>query len=652
MPSCMQRIGTPNARHNFDIKYRAKLENVDSSLSKYNEVLRRKSVEQIYEEKLQPAFDAFNKRQKRKDRRLDVKYNCNTALEYQRALDKKARESKNAIDQKGRPPIREIIWQFGNPEQGFGSRHQTTESRQQIKEMLWECHVEAERRYPQLVFGDCVFHADEVSFDSDGKEVGSLHLHDDIVSLCYKNKQGPDVQVAFERCLREMGFPTFESWKHDLDNIMETVLERHGMERTLMGNTEQHQESGQWHRQQRAIKETKELETRRTELQQEVENLQTTVEITREALEDLQEDVFCAKEEAANNEELAMVYREQANEAQQQVAAAQQIIQDLQEETRNLDNQLQEKNLDFHKAVGETIETQMEGLPERIERKSILISKEKVIVSTQDLDALERRAEYVAAAKETETNARAKAAGIISQAEEQAAQIQLDAQAAAERIKLAQQQAWGEINAEKERLRQRSWKLDAEEMKYSQAAGAMQENPQLKHRIKILETALNRQMANDDQRINAAVEKATQPLREQLQAKDKDISALKAKVSYLQQKLQDVAQTAATLINAIKYVTERFAGKITGAILDATARRGERWLVTDGFPEYASRAAILPRAIAKELQLDLEYKANGEEGKGIYTPSGTLIANVDSLQDARERFPECKIIFKSQERER
>ena len=68
----MQRIGTPNARHNFDNKYRAKLENVDPPLSKYNEVLQRKSVNQIYEEKLQPAFDAFNKRQKRKDRRLDA----------------------------------------------------------------------------------------------------------------------------------------------------------------------------------------------------------------------------------------------------------------------------------------------------------------------------------------------------------------------------------------------------------------------------------------------------------------------------------------------------------------------------------------------------------------------------------------------------
>ena len=33
-----------------------------------NEVIREKSVEQIYEEHLQPAYDEYNNRQKRKDR--------------------------------------------------------------------------------------------------------------------------------------------------------------------------------------------------------------------------------------------------------------------------------------------------------------------------------------------------------------------------------------------------------------------------------------------------------------------------------------------------------------------------------------------------------------------------------------------------------
>lgn len=79
MPSVMQRIGTPNGRHNLDNEYRKHLENVDPSLMKYNDVVRKKSVEDIYQEKLQPAFEAFNAKQKRKDRRLDVKWKCSTA---------------------------------------------------------------------------------------------------------------------------------------------------------------------------------------------------------------------------------------------------------------------------------------------------------------------------------------------------------------------------------------------------------------------------------------------------------------------------------------------------------------------------------------------------------------------------------------------
>lgn len=260
----MQHIGTPNRRHNRDVKYRAQLENVDASLTQYNEIVRSKSVEEIYKEHLQPSFDEFNDRQKRKDRRLDVKWGCDTYLEYQRAMDKKARSSKNPIDQKGRPAIREVVWQIGNPEQGYGCLDQTDESRAKIKKMLLECQAEAERRYTNIAWGDIDFHADEVSYDADGKLCGSLHLHSSFVPLCYQNKQGTDVQVGFERCLKEMGFDTFEAWKHDLDNIMETVLERHGLTRIVMDNHNEHQESTDFHRQQRLIRKTKEL-TQETE---------------------------------------------------------------------------------------------------------------------------------------------------------------------------------------------------------------------------------------------------------------------------------------------------------------------------------------------------------------------------------------------------
>lgn len=270
MPSVMQRIGTPNARHNRDAKYRAKLENVDHELTQYNQALRTVPIEKLYEDHLQPAFDAYNKSQKRQDRRKDIvklpdgKQVTRTALEYQRQLDLDARtKSKNKIDQKGRPPIREIIWQFGNPEQGYGCAGQTPEQRRIIGEMLWECQQEAERRYPQLVWGDATLHCDEVSKDAEGEICGSIHLHSSFVPLCMKNKQGPAVQVAFERCLREMGFSTFEAWKHDLDDIMEKVLQSHNLERVVMHNDKDHVDSNDFHRQQKLKAQTKELEKQR-----------------------------------------------------------------------------------------------------------------------------------------------------------------------------------------------------------------------------------------------------------------------------------------------------------------------------------------------------------------------------------------------------
>ncbi len=263
MPSIMQRVGTPNPRHNLENEYRKHLDNVDPELSQFNLVISQRSVEEIYDLYLQPAFEAFNARQKRKGRRLDVKWGVNTALEYQRAMDKKARASKNSIDRKGKPPIREIVWQIGNPSQGYGCADQTEEGRKRIFNLLRECQEKAQDRYKQFLWGDAVIHADEVTRDAEDQEHGSIHLHASFVPVCYQNKQGPDVQVAFERCLREMGFESFNAWKLDLDQLMEEVLHSHGLERVVMDNHEKHQSATEFHRQQGEIARTRKLETER-----------------------------------------------------------------------------------------------------------------------------------------------------------------------------------------------------------------------------------------------------------------------------------------------------------------------------------------------------------------------------------------------------
>lgn len=382
MPSCSQRVGTPNAQHNLQLSYRKHLSHVNPEMSKYNEVIRHKTVEEIYQEHLQPAFEKFNEKQKRKDRRLDVKYDCTTYLGYQRALDKKARASNNAIDQKGRPPIRELVLQFGNPEQGYGSAGQTEESRERIKGMLLEVQQEIEYRYPQFVWGDVVFHADEESLDAEGKQCGTLHIHSSFVPLCYDNKKGPEVQVAFERCLREMGFPTFEAWKHDLDDIMEMVLQKHGLERTVMGNTEKHQDYKQFHRQQKLILQTKELEA-------EIKDLQEEVQIAETMMDNYQEIAETYKGEAEQAQEELLQTRESISSLQAEKTALEGNIEVLQERNNKAQDiftesvkalQLSDKRINAAKTQYVEMERELSGLQEQIsEAKSELASVETAI---------------------------------------------------------------------------------------------------------------------------------------------------------------------------------------------------------------------------------------------------------------------------------
>lgn len=164
------------------------------------------------------------------------------------------------------------------PLKGYGSRQQTTETRETIKVMLMECQVKAEKRYPQFAWGDLIFHADEVSVDADGNDHGSLHLHSSFVPICYSNKQGPSAQVAFERCLKEMGFESFSKWKHDLDNIMVEVLHDYGLERTYMDNNEKHQDSTEWHWQQNEIRQTNELKKETSLANQRLKHIDDTIE--------------------------------------------------------------------------------------------------------------------------------------------------------------------------------------------------------------------------------------------------------------------------------------------------------------------------------------------------------------------------------------
>ena len=367
MPSVMQAIGIPNGRHNLDNKYRATLDHVDPKLSKYNEIIQSKPIEEIYREKLQPAFDAYNAKQKRRDRRLDVKWKCDDALGYQRALDAAAQASKNDIGKKGRPPIRELVLQIGNPEQGYGCKGQTDESRELAKTMLVECFEEIKIRNPQIAWGDVVFHADEVSVDANGKDHGSFHLHASGVPICYENKQGPATQVAFERCLQEQGFSSFEAWKHDLDDAMESVLKRHGLTRDVMDNHEKHKKATEYHRQQKIIKETKDLAVKRNEVAQKLMVDTYMLKSVRRRTQEMQVELENASSRFIEVSDRLQVFSRNFDDISNRIEEATSNYETLQQDIETLQSQKD----DLQDAVGNLIRKKglLEPKVEQAERK-------------------------------------------------------------------------------------------------------------------------------------------------------------------------------------------------------------------------------------------------------------------------------------------
>ena len=555
MPSVMQSVGTPNGRHNFDTKYRETLDHVDPNLIQHNEIVQQKSVEDIYREKLQPAFESYNAKQKRNDRRLDVKWKCQDALGYQRALDTAARASTNKITQKGRPPIRELILQFGNPEQGYGSKNQTAENRNFIHGLLKEGLEEIKKRNPQFEWGDVVIHSDETSVDANGKECGSIHLHASFVPICYKNKQGPEAQVAFERCLKEMGFSSFEAWKHDLDDCMETVLERHGLTRDIMDNHEKHQSATEYHRQQQVIKETKVLEKKKA----------------------------------------------------------------------NAEKELQE-------AVALEIESRVAVLPEQIKATPARMSKDKVLVSKSELDDLQARAKLSITHEES-----------LRQREEalKAREFSLfvkeaDYHYAVKEYDQLKKDLYGEVSSKKEKYE----RLYKEQVGLNEAFTEVKaENAQLKAQ----NASLRNELAKLKESVAEQIEAATAPLRAQIEQLREDVK--KQREDFLA-KLRNMALGENNLLAAIKHVATQFADGIGGAILEAAHRAGNRWLKEDGFESLAVDDGWMPQAVAKELQMQLSFE-DGPDGRGVYSQAGTCVANVETIQEAREMFPNCEITDKT-----
>lgn len=303
-------------------------------------------------------------------------------------------------------------------------------------------------------------------------------------------------------------------------------------------------------------------------------------------------------------------------------------------------------SIDQYKAVAEQIRNEVRELPKQIETAPTMLNKERVTVKKSDLDALEQRAKlslvHEKATKQLISEVKNDVQETFLYNEDKRSQALLSQQRAENILAKANDERKKAVelrqNAEKmvkaqEELNVRYNKL------YVAYTGQQKTIDTQKDEISALKaenSSLKAQIADLRQSIEERVQKAVEPLKKQIES--------------LKEKIEGMASGQLTLMRAMRYVRDKFSGEVGGAVLNATLRAGNRFFTEDGFEDKAQdRTANLPKSVAKEINLSLQYR-KGEEGLGVYTEKGTCLANCESFKQAKELFPKCDIVNRNIDR--
>lgn len=178
-----------------------------------NKVLVHDDIRDVYKREFGQAVDEYNKRQKRKDRKIDDYYS-------------KIKHSKRDRTQY------EFLVQVGNRENFDVENRKTSQLWQDGKEILEKYLTGFQKRNPNLVVYNAVIHMDEE---------GAPHMHMNIVPVAHtpNAKRGLKVRPALNKALAEEGFPIskednrkqFRDFQHREADALADIARDYGIER-------------------------------------------------------------------------------------------------------------------------------------------------------------------------------------------------------------------------------------------------------------------------------------------------------------------------------------------------------------------------------------------------------------------------------------
>lgn len=282
--------------HDVDKKQRAKLNNIDPRLTKFNVVLvdniKGRTIEQFTNDEFQPIIEDYNKNKK----------NCRqikgTYTEWHR--------NDKVMTQNTKPENIEFSYEavlcYGNHEDYWKEFFEKGTSKQRRREMYEEAVKtykemvkEFAKRYPHLHITHAVIHADEPN--------GSIHCHLGFQPRATEYQRGLRMRVSLSRALeqdgfehvqkvsqaKEMGFQMERLFKDFRHNVMNPMIREMGFDIKEEVHGEKHIENGKYQEIMTKAEATKKEAEQKLEQAEQTLKKAKEVEAFAEDIKDIEE---------------------------------------------------------------------------------------------------------------------------------------------------------------------------------------------------------------------------------------------------------------------------------------------------------------------------------------------------------------------------
>ena len=147
-------------------------------------------------------MDQYNARQTRSDRKINNYY-------------------KKITNDKKTKPFHELVIQIGNRDQQLSPK--------QTSEIYKDFLKDFKRENPQFKVIGAYIHNDE----------STSHMHLDYIPVA-TYKRGLAKRVANNKAIEQMGYKSWNDWRDKQDQLLESIVRNHGLDRQIMNNSNRH----------------------------------------------------------------------------------------------------------------------------------------------------------------------------------------------------------------------------------------------------------------------------------------------------------------------------------------------------------------------------------------------------------------------------